>query len=169
MNRRDDPAFRSPDGRFRLVIADELVTKILEMCLASYPLETGGVLIGHYNETLDTAVATRATGPPPDSQRRRTAFYRGTQGLHELLRVLWSKKEYYLGEWHYHPGSSPEPSAADIKRMQEIAENDNSNCPEPILLVAGGNRAITAHVFPRNQGVVRLTPGHDQGSTGDYQ
>ena len=106
MNRRDDPAFRSPDGRFRLVIADELVTKILEMCLASYPLETGGVLIGHYNETLDTAVATRATGPPPDSQRRRTAFYRGTQGLHELLRVLWSKKEYYLGEWHYHPGRS---------------------------------------------------------------
>ena len=169
MNRRDDPAFRSTDGRFRLVIADELVTKILEMCLASYPLETGGVLIGHYNETLDTVVATRATGPPPDSQRRRTAFYRGTQGLHELLRVLWSKKEYYLGEWHYHPGSSPEPSAADVRRMQEIAESDNTNCPEPILLVVGENRAVTAHIFPRNQEVVRLTPGHDQGSTGDFK
>ena len=169
MTRRDDAAFRSPDGRFRLVIGDDQLAKILDMCLASYPLETGGVLTGHYNETLDTAIVTRATGPPPDSQRRRTAFYRGTQGLHELLRVLWSKKEYYLGEWHYHPGSSPEPSAADIKRMQEIAENDNANCPEPILLVAGGNRAITAHVFPRNQGVVRLTPGHDPGPTGDCQ
>ena len=167
MNRRDDPAFRSTDGRFRLVIADELVTKILEMCLASYPLETGGVLIGHYNETLDTAVATRATGPPPDSQRRRTAFYRGTQGLHELLRVLWSKKEYYLGEWHYHPGSSPEPSAADFKRLQEIAESDDANCPEPILLVVGANHVVTAHVFPSRQEAFRLVPEHDQDSSGD--
>ena len=125
------------------------------------------MLIGHYNETLDTAIVTRATGPPPDSRRRRTAFYRGTQGLHELLRVLWPKKEYYLGEWHYHPGSSPEPSATDVKRMQDIAENDDSNCPEPILLVAGENRAITAHIFARNQGVVRLTPEQDQGSPGD--
>ena len=169
MTRRDDAAFRSTDGRFQLVIGDELLTKILDMCLASYPLETGGVLIGRYNQTLDTAIATRATEPPLDSQRRRTTFYRGTQGLHELFRLLWPKKEYYLGEWHYHPGSSPEPSAADVERMQEIAESDNTNCPEPILLVAGENRAITAHVFPRNQGVVRLTPGHDQGSTGDCQ
>ena len=166
MTCRDDAVFRSPDGRFRLFIAADLLAHILDLCLASYPLETGGVLIGHYNETLETAIVTRATGPPPDSQRRRNAFYRGTQGLHELLRVLWPKKEYYLGEWHYHPGSSPEPSAADAKRMQEIAESDDTNCPEPILLVVGENRAMTAHIFPRNQGVVRLTPKHDQRSPG---
>ena len=167
MTCRDDAAFRSPDGRFRLVIGNGLLAKILEICRASYPLETGGVLIGHYNKTLDTATVTRVTGPPLDSRRRRTAFYRGTQGLHELFRALWPKEEYYLGEWHYHPGSSPEPSAADFKRMQEIAESDDANCPEPILLVVGANHVVTAHVFPSRQEAFRLVPEHDQDSSGD--
>ena len=82
-----DAVFRSTDGRFRLFIGADPLAHILDLCLASYPLETGGVLIGHYNETLDTAIVTRVTGPPPDSRRRRTAFYRGTQGLQEFLRT----------------------------------------------------------------------------------
>ena len=125
------------------------------------------MLIGHYNEMLDTAVVTRVTGPPPDSRRRRTAFYRGTQGLRELLRDLWRKKEYYLGEWHYHPGGSPEPSSADIRRMHEIAESEDARCPEPILLVAGTNCEMTMHIFPRGQEAVRLTPEHDDSFFGD--
>ena len=167
MTCRDDAAFRSSDGRFRLVIGDGPLAKILDECLASDVLETGGVLIGHYNETLDTAVVTQATGPPPDSERRRSTFYRGTQGLCELFRSLWPTEEYYLGEWHYHPGSSPEPSAADVKRMREIAESDAANCPEPILLVVGANQVITAHVFPNRQRASRLCPEHDQASSGD--
>ena len=162
-----DAAFRSTDGRFRLFIGADPLAHILDSCLDSHPLETGGVLIGHYGETLDTAIVTRVTGPPPDSQRRRTAFYRGTQGLQELLRALWRKNEYYLGEWHYHPGGSPEPSSTDIRRMQEIAENDDARCPEPILLVAGADCEMTLHIFPCNQETVRLTPEHDNGSSGD--
>ena len=163
MTCRDDVAFRSSDGRFRLVIGNDLLATIRDLCLISHPLETGGVLIGRYNGRLDTALATRVTGPPPDSQRKPTAFYRGIQGLHELLRALWPKGEYYLGEWHYHPGSSPEPSAADVKRMQEIADSDDASCPEPLLLVVGKNYALTAHAFPRRQGAFRLDPESDQG------
>ena len=162
-----DAAFRSADGRFRLFIGAGPLAHVLDLCLDSHPLETGGVLIGHYGETLDTAIVTRVTGPPPDSRRRRTAFYRGTQGLQELLGALWRKNEYYLGEWHYHPGGSPEPSATDIRRMQEIAESDDARCPEPILLVAGADCEMTMHIFPCNQGAVRLTPEHENGSSGD--
>ena len=162
-----DAVFRSADGRFRLFVGADPLAQILDLCLDSHPLETGGVLIGHYNETLDTAIVTRVTGPPPDSRRRRTAFYRGTQGLRELLCALWRKKEYYLGEWHYHPGGSPEPSSADIRRMHEIAESDDAGCPEPILLVAGADREMTMHIFPRDQEAVRLTPEHGDSSSGD--
>ena len=45
-----DAVFRSTDGRFRLFIGADPLAHILDLCLASYPLETGGVLIGHYNE-----------------------------------------------------------------------------------------------------------------------
>ena len=161
-----DAVFRSTDGRFRLLIGVGPLAHILDLCLDSHPLETGGVLIGHYGETLDAAIVTRVTGPPPDSRRRRTAFYRGTQGLQELLHALWRKNEYYLGEWHYHPGGSPEPSSTDVRRMQEIAESDDARCPEPILLVAGADCEMTLHVFPCNQEAVRLAPEHDNGSSG---
>ena len=153
-----DLAFVSADGRFRMVIGDDQLGTIRHLCLVSHPLETGGVLIGQYNAGLDTATVTRVTGPPSDSLRKRTSFYRGIQGLQELLRALWPKEEYYLGEWHYHPGSSPEPSAEDVRRMQEIADSDQANCPEPILLVVGNGYALTAHVFPRQQGTLRLDP-----------
>ena len=161
-----DAAFRSADGRFRLFIGADTLAHILDLCLDSHPLETGGVLIGNYNETLDTAIVIRVTGPPPDSRRRRTTFYRGAQGLRELLRALWRKNAYYLGEWHYHPGGSPEPSSTDIRRMQEIAESDDARCPEPILLVAGVDCEMTMHIFPRDQEAVRLAPEHDNGPSG---
>ena len=164
-----DAVFSSTDGRFRLFIGADPLAHILDLCLDSHPLETGGVIIGRYNETLDSATVTRVTGPPPDSRRRRTAFYRGTQGLQELLRALWRKKEYYLGEWHYHPEGSPEPSSTDIRRMQEIAKSDDAKCPEPILLVVGADCEMTTHIFPCNQEAVRLTTEHDNGSSGDCE
>ena len=149
--------FRSPDGRFRLVIGNCQLSRMRDLCSKSHPLETGGVLTGYYNAGLDTAVVTGAGGPPPDSERGRTRFYRGTQGLGQALANLWRNKEYYLGEWHYHPGGSALPSAADVRQMQDIASDDNAHCPEPILLVMGEHNAVTAHVFPRNESAIELT------------
>ena len=149
--------FRSPDGRFRLVISHCQLSGMRDLCSKSHPLETGGVLTGYYNAGHDTAIVTGAAGPPPDSEKGRTRFYRGTQGLGQVLANLWRKREYYLGEWHYHPGGSAQPSPADVRQMQDIAKDDDAHCPEPILLVMGENNAVTAHVFPRNESVIELT------------
>ena len=62
-----------------------------------------------------------------------------------------------MGEWHYHPGGSAQPSAADIRQMRDIAKDDEAHCPEPILLVMGENNAVTAHVFPRDESAIELT------------
>ena len=149
-------AFRSPDGRFRLVIGNRRLSVMRAECSESHPLETGGVLIGYYNARHDTAIVTGAGGPPPDSERGSARFYRGTQGLDRLLANLWRKREHYLGEWHCHPGGSARPSAADIRQMQEIANDYDAHCPEPVLLVMGANNAVTAHVFPRNESAIQL-------------
>ena len=154
---KDSKKFRSPDGRFRLVISHCRLSGMCDLCSKSHPLETGGVLTGYYNEGHDTAIVTGAGGPPPDSERGRTRFYRGTQGLGQVLADLWRKREHYLGEWHYHPGGSAQPSAADVRQMQDIAKDDDAHCPEPILLVIGENNTVTAHVFPRNESAIELT------------
>ena len=156
MPRIGDTAFRSVDGRFRLVIGNRQLSDMRAMCAESHPLETGGVLTGYYNERHDTAIVTGVAGPPPDSRRQRTGFYRGTRGLRQMLLNLWRRSEYYLGEWHYHPGGSALPSAADVRQMQDIAKDDDAHCPEPILIVMGKSNAVTAHVFPRSQSVIQL-------------
>jgi integrative and conjugative element protein (TIGR02256 family) len=133
--------FRSEDGAFGVSIGPETLTNVLKECHDSAPAETGGILVGHYNDALDIAVVTDASERPPDSKSGRTWLVRGTAGLQGWLDLLWSssKRRYYLGEWHFHPGGPPEPSPTDVKQMGNIACSPSYRCPEPVLLLVGGS------------------------------
>ena len=147
----------SPDGRFRVQVGCRQIEVILAMCRESGDLETGGVLVGRYNEAHDTAIVTQVWGPTGDSVRRRTNFWRGTQGLQQQLDALWKAREYYLGEWHYHPGGAGQPSIGDKRQMVRIATSPDYNTPEPVLIVVGGSGwEVAAHVFPRDSAAIGL-------------
>ena len=165
--RPDDREFRCSDGSFGLVIGDAQMTRMTEICARAHPLETGGILIGCYNQDHDTALVSRVTESPADSKSGPTTFRRGTRGLTGLLKVLWSRREYYLGEWHYHPGASARPSSTDTRQMQVIAGDDDIECPEPVLVILGEEGAISAHVFPRGRRAVQLTPVKTRPAQGD--
>ncbi len=132
--------FRSEDGAFGASISPKTLTEILESCRDFAPAETGGILVGRYNDALNCAVVTDASERPPDSRSGRTWLLRGTAGLQSWLDRLWSssKRRYYLGEWHFHPGGAPEPSPTDIEQMGKIARSPSYECPEPVLLLVGG-------------------------------
>lgn len=121
-------------------ISTETLTEVLNSCRDFAPAETGGILVGYYNGVLDCAVVTDASERPSDSESGRTWLVRGTAGLQGWLDRLWSrsKRRYYLGEWHFHPGGAPEPSPMDIKQMGKIARSPSYRCPEPVLLLVGG-------------------------------
>ena len=129
--------FQSADGRFGLSFLEDAVEELLKYCREAEDVETGGIIVGRYSEDRVTAVADRVTGPPPDSKHFFAQFLRGVQGLQELLNCVWSKRErqFYLGEWHYHPLPNPVPSADDIAQMREIANSKKYACPEPLLHV----------------------------------
>lgn len=130
----------SRDGRFRLHVDAHHVERILDFCAAVGAQETGGVLIGRYNARHDTALVTDVPPPPADSARGRTWLYRGTQGVQRMLERAWGlRKEYYVGEWHFHPFASPTPSRDDYTQMLRIAAAPNWKCPEPVLLIIGGD------------------------------
>jgi integrative and conjugative element protein (TIGR02256 family) len=156
--------FRSQDGRFGLVLSAQHEEILRERCVASWPKETGGILIGYYTEGRETAVVTCIPPTPPDSVSARARFERGLRGLQELLGRLWREdpraREYYLGEWHYHPGQAPLPSPQDESQMRAIANDPGYRCPEPVLLIAGGRPPATwsmaTQVYPRAGDPVRL-------------
>jgi hypothetical protein len=60
--------------------------------------------------------------------------------LQAWLDSLWRRKaDYYVGEWHYHPGASASPSGVDVAQMRAIARDEKYACPEPLLIILGGD------------------------------
>ena len=156
-----DLEYWSDNHRFGLKIAEEKLSQLLKMCIRAGTNETGGILVGFYTELESCAVLTAVSGAPSDSRRGSNWFNRGTYGLQRWLNHLWHRnKQYYLGEWHFHPYESPHPSQTDIEQMKRIASSALYQCPEPLLLIVGGSPAekwdIKVYVFPRNQDFIEL-------------
>ena len=113
-------------------------------CRKSYPNETGGIVVGFYNRSLDCATVTDVFFETLDSKKGRTWFIRGVYGLQEKLNKLWLRQRgYYLGEWHFHPGGDSIPSQTDLSQMRLIASSSTTQCPEPILLIYSGRDTTT--------------------------
>jgi len=134
-----DLVFRSADHRFGLHMPSGIVHDLIDRCQHAGMLETGGILVGKYNSEHDCATVSAISAMPPDSRRGRSWFERGVTGLQRWLNGLWSRREYYLGEWHFHPGAAPFPSSVDLSQMKRIANTKSYHCPEPILLIIGGD------------------------------
>jgi len=148
--------FSTNDGRFGLQVNHSTVKNVLDLCRRSNHEETGGILLGAYNADLSVAIVTQATEPPNDSKAGNSWFQRGVSGLKSLLERLWkTKREYYLGEWHFHPFSDPEPSMTDVNELRRIAKTRTYSCPEPVMLIIGGNPrenwSARAFVFPNGE------------------
>ena len=153
--------FRSKDRRFGLHVPAAEVARMLDVCRRAFPRETGGILIGVYNESLNCADVTTATGPGRDARAGRTWFERGVAGLQEILRSYWRERRgFYLGEWHFHPGAPPFPSPTDERSLREFASSPLYHCPEPVLLIIGGDPRYawtpSANVYPRGANKVAL-------------
>lgn len=136
----DNLLFSDYDGQFNVILPINEYDTILKYCAESKPYETGGILIGKYSDDCTTAIINEATSPPNDSKHRLSTFFRGTKSLMNKLDSAWQNGYYYLGEWHYHPNSSSEPSLTDRKQMVTLSTNKKLNCPEPILLIIGESR-----------------------------
>jgi integrative and conjugative element protein (TIGR02256 family) len=139
MSKNESYEYWSSDRKLGIIIEDLHVSKILEACKNSRSYETGGIIVGHYNENLDCAVVTDVSLSPSDSKHGPTWFYRGVNGLQNWLNRLRNRKEYYLGEWHFHPFASAVLSRTDKSQMIKIAKSKKYICPEPILLIIGGD------------------------------
>lgn len=127
--------FCNSDG-LTVEISKQLIKKITDTCIKSYPFECGGVLIGSYSEDCLTATISEIT---KQKGQYKTRFFRKEHGLLQKLNKQWMLGFYYIGEWHYHPNFSPKPSATDIATMQELASSEELKCPEPILFIVGGS------------------------------
>ncbi|PFP43564.1 hypothetical protein COK01_29845 [Priestia megaterium] len=152
--------FKDRKNIYRISIDKKLMDEVYKLCHDALPNETGGILIGYYTDECNLAVITEILKAPSDSKGGPTWFYRGTHGVKRRLDTLWKeKRQFYIGEWHYHPNSSSKLSHQDIKQMTSISKSRSYNCPEPILLIVGGNSLSwenSVYVFPKDRDFIYL-------------
>ena len=136
---------------------------MVKLCKDSGGNETGGILVGHYTSNRNCAIVKAIGAQPSDSIASHSSFYRGVKGVARWLSTLWehAQRNYYLGEWHFHPFSSSEPSPVDISQMIAIANDNSYHCPEPLLIIAGGDPSkrleLTGLVLKRSGESINLT------------
>jgi hypothetical protein len=73
-----DREFWSVNRQFGMKCPEKVLKHILGACKQSGLNETGGILVGFYEERLDCAQVTAATSAPDDSRKGRTWFLDGT-------------------------------------------------------------------------------------------
>lgn len=148
-------AMHAPRRRLELRIGRALFGEVATLAAASYPYETGGIILGR--ETDHACTVSEVIGPGPSAEHRRASFDpdHGWQ-VAEVAR-LWRDQKgkiTYLGDWHSHPGGAPRPSPLDREVLRLIADTDDARCTAPVMLIAavGARGIVESRAYQWRQG-----------------
>jgi hypothetical protein len=120
-----------------------------------------GLLSSTKDDVLASEAATYAFCAKAWHLEHALRRLRGVRGVQQVVDRYWRRgAAYYLGEWHFHPFAEPELSDLDRWSMRGIAASLLYNCPEPIVLLIGGDPAgdwnASAWAFRRGNSPVLL-------------
>lgn len=105
----------------------------------TYPLETGGILVGY--PTAQGPVVIDVIGPGPNASFRRRRFVPDAAYQERQLAALYEasgRLHTYLGDWHTHPDGIAAPSWLDRRTLHRIARSPSARAPEPIMIILTG-------------------------------
>jgi len=119
--------------------------------------ETGGLLLGEIDDSLRTISIDVATGPPRDSKKSPDHFLCGVEGTEEQCKYHAEKSgssTNFVGVWHTHPISMPEPSTVDLEAMAQLLHCQDKTPRHVVMLIVGfaATRPVWRfHLFRKNQ------------------
>ena len=105
--------------------------------------ETGGILIGYFDDACQVVWVTGADGPSPDSERGAYSFRHGTEGVADRVRTHRAAnggRVRFAGMWHTHPGMPPRASQTDDQAMRDLLVSlpDTQVPRRAVRLIVGG-------------------------------
>jgi integrative and conjugative element protein (TIGR02256 family) len=111
------------------------VLEVFEAEIAQFGVvETGGVLLGWYEE--EKVVVFKATSAGPNSTHENFYFQADSNYIDMIIDMEYANsngKINYVGEWHTHPQLTPQPSSVDLNSLDEIVES--SGKPNLLLII----------------------------------
>ncbi|MDB5479096.1 MAG: hypothetical protein JWO83_149 [Caulobacteraceae bacterium] len=120
-------------------LPDRVVELMKAEAKRSYPVETGGVVLGYRVE--DEWVVREVLGPGPDARHHRRYFEPDADWHAEMIRAHFARtdgREVYIGDWHTHPDGELKLSRRDRQALRGIVQCPQAT-PAPLsALLAGG-------------------------------
>jgi integrative and conjugative element protein (TIGR02256 family) len=125
-----------PDLQPVILFEREQLDEMLVEGRRTFPLETGGILMGFV--TAEYTVVTSVIGPGPQAIHRRHSFTpdaKWQQGRVAELYERSGRRDTYLGDWHTHPDGSTRASLTDWVAAWTIARSRDARCPNPVMVI----------------------------------
>ena len=127
-----------------------LVDKLMQLRLSRLPKETGGILLGSYDQGRRAIYIVDALPSPIDSREGRSSYIRGTRGLKEdVTRVMdiTDGMLEYVGEWHSHPeGYGVEPSEHDRRLLEWVKQGMETVGHPGLIGIVGSNNRLGVYL-----------------------
>ncbi len=105
-------------------------------------IETGGTLLGAFDDATGITYIDKIAGPPPDSYLSETYFQHGLLGAQERLDAEIQRTggaTGFVGVWHTHPTGPALPSPTDEQGMASIVGPDGA-IRRALMMILGGSQ-----------------------------
>ncbi|MEX2516644.1 MAG: Mov34/MPN/PAD-1 family protein [Gammaproteobacteria bacterium] len=151
-----------------LWIQNALYKELLFQADKYYPDETGGILMGYWNEAQTEIVLKHIIGPGPKAIHELHRFEPDTEyHIGEIARIYEESAQLfsYLGDWHTHPDATAMLSRLDKRTLCKIATHPPSRTPEPIMLIIGGDHEspqLKIHILMWRKFIGLSFPGYHE-------
>lgn len=102
------------------------------------PLETGGILLGYVSAEDDVVVST-VIGAGPKAKHYRHRYEHDAEFERSEASRLYMRSgapDFYLGDWHTHPGARARMSWTDRRTLADIFKRKEA-IEAPITLILG--------------------------------
>jgi proteasome lid subunit RPN8/RPN11 len=131
----------SQGGEWKVVYDQALEDKLTAMRARGLPNETGGILLGYFDQKLKMVHLVDALPAPVDSEAAPNGFTRGKQGLTEIREECLRRTAHivdYVGDWHSHPqGVAARPSTADLSLIAQLTAAMAQDGLPALMLIVG--------------------------------
>jgi proteasome lid subunit RPN8/RPN11 len=128
-------------GGWRVCTDELFANRLKKWRKAKLPKETGGVLVGTFDQENRIAYLVDVIPSPPDSTEWPTLYIRGTHGLDGAVngvRERAGNQLQYVGEWHSHPdGYGTDPSKDDKQVFRWLSEFARRDSHPPVMVIVG--------------------------------
>jgi integrative and conjugative element protein (TIGR02256 family) len=97
--------------------------------------EAGGQLFARFEDVK--IVIEEATGPRATDRRTRTSYVPDRAAEQQEILGRHARGLHYVGDWHTHPDSAPEPSPRDLASMVECVTKSTHALNGFLLVIVG--------------------------------